>query len=81
LTVVLDASSGHIPPHLTTTLSDGVRVMAKAADGWCVALDRVNRNCGIYDSRPTVCRKFVMGGAYCRAIFTDRGAEAASEPR
>ena len=25
-------------------------------------------NCGIYDTRPSVCRRFVMNGPYCRAI-------------
>lgn len=25
-------------------------------------------NCGIYESRPTVCRRFTMDGPYCRAV-------------
>ena len=36
------------------------------SDGWCVALDRATMSCGIYAERPTTCRKFAMGGGYCR---------------
>lgn len=25
-------------------------------------------NCGIYETRPEVCRRFVMGGPYCNAV-------------
>lgn len=45
--------------------------MAHAEDGWCVALDRTRMNCGIYENRPAVCRRFFMGGPYCRAIRSD----------
>ena len=65
LTVVL-ADSDQVAAHMTTHSENGIRVMAHGEDGWCVALDRVNRNCGIYATRPAVCRRFAMGGGYCR---------------
>jgi uncharacterized protein len=65
LTVVLEATD-RIPAHLVEHGSNGVDTMAHGADGWCVALDRVNKCCGIYAQRPSVCRKFAMGGGYCR---------------
>jgi len=66
LTVVLGERDA-VPAHLTTRLPSGLHVMAKDEDGWCVALDGQQMNCRIYDSRPIVCRSFVMGGPYCRA--------------
>ena len=69
LTVVLQPEDD-IPEHLTRYLPEGQHVMAHAEDGWCVALDREHMNCGIYSIRPDVCRRFVMGGAYCNAIRT-----------
>lgn len=71
LTVVLQPDDD-IPAQLTTHLADGLHVMARAEDGWCVALDRTHMNCSIYASRPAICRRFVMGGAYCNAIRTRR---------
>ncbi|KFN41006.1 YkgJ family cysteine cluster protein [Arenimonas oryziterrae] len=65
LTVVL-AGDDVIPEPLVEVRADGVRLMARAADGWCAALDRAHMRCGIYDHRPGICRKFAMGGAYCR---------------
>ena len=65
LTVVLD-SADCIPDHLVALGPKGLRTMAHGADGWCAALDRVNKCCGIYAQRPSVCRKFAMGGGYCR---------------
>jgi uncharacterized protein len=70
LTVVVQPED-HIPSHLTTELPGGLRVMAKDEDGWCVAVDGSRMNCGIYDSRPDVCRRFAMGGPYCNAIRED----------
>lgn len=58
----------HLPAHLTTYLPSGLRVMARDEEGWCVALDGARMNCGIYDSRPSVCRRFVMDGPYCQAV-------------
>lgn len=76
LTVVLDANDD-IPAHLTTTLPEGPRVMAKGEGGWCVALDAERMNCGIYEIRPAGCRRFVMNGPYCRAVRDDYAMEAA----
>lgn len=70
LVVVLEPTD-NIPEHLTTQLPQGHRVMAHAEDGWCVAMDRTRMNCGIYADRPAVCRRFVMGGPYCKAIRAD----------
>lgn len=70
LTVVL-RTSDIVPAHLTTELPAGPRVMAKGADGWCAALDRVRMTCGIYESRPSDCRHFTMGGPYCSAVRSD----------
>lgn len=68
LTAVL-APSEQLPPHLIADIAGGQRAMAKAEDGWCVALDRASMSCGIYEQRPQVCRRFVMAGPYCSAIF------------
>lgn len=65
LTVVLEPDD-RIPAHLVALGPRGMRTMAHGADGWCAALDRVNKRCGIYAQRPSVCRKFAMGGGYCR---------------
>lgn len=67
LTVVLQESD-HIPEHLTTHLAHGLHVMAKDEEGWCVAMDGARMNCGIYETRPSACRRFVMDGPYCRAV-------------
>ncbi len=39
--------------------------MARLDDGWCAALDRETFRCNIYDSRPSICRDFKMGGYEC----------------
>jgi Fe-S-cluster containining protein len=67
LTVVLFSEEA-IPAHLTVRNAAGVDTMARDADGWCVALDSAKMNCGIYDSRPSICRKFAMAGPYCLDI-------------
>lgn len=67
LTVVLQPEE-NLPAHLTTYLPSGLRVMARDEEGWCVALDGARMNCGIYHSRPDVCRRFVMDGPYCHAV-------------
>lgn len=61
----------NIPAHLTTHLPEGLHVMARDESGWCVAMDRTHMNCGIYENRPAICRRFVMGGAYCNAIRSE----------
>lgn len=45
--------------------------MRRDEEGWCVALNSARMNCGIYDSRPAVCSRFVMGGPYCKAVRAD----------
>jgi uncharacterized protein len=67
LTVVLFEEDA-IPAHLTERNAQGVTVMARDADGWCVALNNAQMNCGIYETRPTICRKFAMAGPYCRDV-------------
>jgi uncharacterized protein len=64
LTVVLFPEDA-IPAHLTERNPQGVSVMARDTEGWCVALDGAKMNCSIYATRPTICRKFVMAGPYC----------------
>lgn len=67
LTVVLQEED-RIPAHLTTRTPEGLLVMAHDEEGWCVAMDGARMNCGIYGSRPAVCRRFVMDGPYCHAV-------------
>ncbi|RUL75940.1 YkgJ family cysteine cluster protein [Dyella choica] len=69
--IVVLAPEDNVPTHLTSYLPNGVHVMAHGEDGWCVALDRTHMNCGIYADRPSTCRRFVMGGPYCRAVRSD----------
>ena len=42
--------------------------MARDEEGWCVALDSARMCCSIYESRPEICRRFVMDGPYCRDV-------------
>lgn len=65
LTVVL-LPGDSVPAWFTEHDARGLECMAKADDGWCVALDRTSMRCSIYERRPTICRAFAMGGAYCR---------------
>lgn len=67
LTVVLMPEDA-VPGHLTTHTEHGIAVMARDEEGWCVAIDQRRMCCSIYESRPTICRKFAMGGAYCRDV-------------
>ncbi len=67
----------NIPAHLTTFIDAGLEVMARDEQGWCVAVDAAHMHCSIYDSRPEVCRRFVMGGPYCKSVranYIDRTA-------
>jgi Fe-S-cluster containining protein len=45
----------------------GGEVMDRLDDGWCVALDRQQMCCAIYNYRPQICRDVLMGGSECRA--------------
>jgi len=70
LTVVLHPEDA-VPQHLTTHLENGLHVMKRDEEGWCVAINGNRMNCGIYESRPRECRRFVMGGPYCKAVRAD----------
>lgn len=73
LTVVLQ-DGDRVAPHMTT-IRDGLRVMARDEDGWCVALDSSRMRCGCYETRPQVCRQFAMAGRHCleaRADYRER---------
>lgn len=67
LTVVLQHED-RIPLHLTSRTAAGLQVMARDPEGWCVAIDSARMCCSIYESRPQVCRSFVMSGPYCREV-------------
>lgn len=70
LTVVLQPED-RIPAHLTTCTPAGLTVMARDAEGWCVAVDGARMCCSIYETRPDVCRRFAMSGPYCQAVRAD----------
>ena len=76
LTVVLMVDDD-VPPRFTTRNDHGVEVMARDEDGWGVAIDQARMCCSIYEQRPAICRKFPMGGPYCREVradYADRNA-------
>ena len=70
LTVVLQAEDD-VPARFTDVTDSGLQVMARDEEGWCVAIDAARMCCSIYHTRPQVCRRFVMAGAYCRDIRDD----------
>lgn len=78
LTVVLQPGDA-IAEHLTTRTPEGLHVMARDADGWCVAVDGAHMRCSIYEGRPDVCRRFSMGGPYCDAVREDYARAGARE--
>jgi len=63
---VLVMPEDDVPRHLVERDIHGLDVMARDEEGWCVAVDHQHMRCGIYEHRPGICRKFAMGGAYCR---------------
>lgn len=67
LTVVL-MPGDTVPAQLTARTGQGLEVMARNEDGWCAAIDPLNMRCSIYAQRPTICRKFAMGGPHCREV-------------
>ena len=66
LTVVV-MPEDRVPRHLVERTAQGLDVMARGEDGWCVAVDPQHMHCSIYEARPGICRKFAMGSAYCRS--------------
>ena len=76
LTVVLMADDD-VPLRFTTRNAHGIDIMARDEEGWCVAIDPARMSCSIYAQRPAICRKFEMGGPYCREVradYADRNA-------
>ncbi len=67
LTVMVDPTD-RIPQHLTSVTPQGWHVMARDEEGWCVAIDAARMCCSIYETRPAICRRFVMSGPYCRDV-------------
>lgn len=70
LTVVVQPGD-RVPAHLTARRDDGLLVMARDEEGWCVAVDPARMHCSIYGSRPDVCRRFAMAGPSCREVRED----------
>ena len=56
-----------VPRHLVDRTPEGLDVMARGEDGWCVAVDPIRMCCTVYEQRPAICRKFAMGSPYCRS--------------
>lgn len=79
LTVVVFPED-NIPAHMTAVDAQGLTTMAQDEDGWCVAVDKTRMNCGIYQSRPLICRKFAMGGPYCREVRAEAARDARTIP-
>lgn len=76
LTVIVEPHD-EVPRGPAVADAPGLEILARSADGWCVALDRKSMSCGIYASRPGACRRFTMGAGYCRAIREDYRRQAA----
>ncbi|KLJ01972.1 YkgJ family cysteine cluster protein [Luteimonas sp. FCS-9] len=70
LTVVLQGDDD-VPDRFVEVTDAGLHVMARDEEGWCVAIDAARMRCSIYDSRPEICRRFAMAGAYCRSVRED----------
>ena len=70
LTVLL-VPGDRVPAHMIERTQRGDEQMARGEDGWCVAIDAQRMRCGIYEQRPSACRRFAMGGPYCRAERED----------
>lgn len=66
LTVIL-MPGDRVPNQFVVVDRDGTQMLAKGEEGWCQALDLNTMRCTIYEQRPMVCRKFAMGGPYCRS--------------
>jgi uncharacterized protein len=68
---VLLISDTGVPDRYVEHTSWGPSRMRRLEDGWCAALDRNTMLCGIYEQRPLICRRFVMGGDECVEAITD----------
>ena len=79
LTVVLQPDD-NVAAWLTERTGHGLLVMAHDADGYCVALAADHQRCTIYDSRPDTCRRFAMGGPYCRDERARQAADYGLRP-
>ena len=75
--LVIVEPGDRVPRGPTNGNEEGLEVMARSEDGWCVALDRQSMSCSIYELRPDTCRRFTMCGGYCRAIREDFRRNAA----
>lgn len=54
-----------VPGHLLAEDDQGLTVMVRGDDGWCLALDRGSLRCTIYAVRPQLCRVFEAGSPEC----------------
>ena len=68
---VIVGPADQVPRNLTTADAEGLVMMARAQEGWCVALDRPSKRCTIYATRPGACQRFTMGAGFCRAVRMD----------
>jgi len=62
---VLLLPGDNVPEHYIDIDEHGMEILGKLDDGWCVALDRDNMCCSMYERRPFVCREFAMGETDC----------------
>lgn len=67
LTVVV-MPEDRVPRALVDRTPEGLEVMARNEEGWCIAVDPLHLRCTIYEQRPGICRKFAMGSPYCRDV-------------
>jgi Fe-S-cluster containining protein len=72
LTVVLMPEDRlRVPVQYVEQTPQGYEQLARGEDGWCLAIDENHMKCTIYENRPSACRRFAMGGPYCRAERED----------
>jgi Fe-S-cluster containining protein len=68
--VVVLMPEDRVPDWLIEDDQRGFQTLAKNEEGWCAAIDPLSFRCTIYEDRPSICRKFAMGSAYCREART-----------
>lgn len=59
------------PPSVDGTTPKGC--VDKAADGFCVHLDRVTHRCGIWEKRPRICREYDCNSDYLLQVAVRTG--------